>query len=281
MDIFVKYIAVLNPDLKERLRNASELLPGMVMGRLPPGVLVLQTYTVDRMCELHDRSLNELFQFATSEEIRPIDTVVGTGADEMNTFGSSSLPTVGPRADDESAVDAELPPQRRPPERTGRQPGTDELLELHTAGSPIINIRSWELPSMDRMESITARSSRAEPLSEMPVREEFLTDVTPEDTSMDMELYDPSQSAFPTLLPGTLLMPTVEPGLGTNDVTWHPNGADGRFHHPVPFSNLDNVYLSSPLVSPSLPPSPRMTADDTSSQDVPFTYSSLFFEGVS
>jgi hypothetical protein len=292
VDIFVDYITFLNPDLKERLRNASELLPGMVMGRLPPGGLVLQTYTVDRLGELHDRSLNELFQF-TSQETRPLDRVVGTGADETNTSGTSSFPTAGLGADDESAVDGEaqpdryvpeLPPRTRPTERTGRQPGPSagELPELHTAGSPIINTSSWELPPMDPMELITVSSSWAEPFSEMPVFEELPADVTSDDASMDMDPYDPSQSAFPTLLPGIPLMPSVEPGLGMDGVAWHPDGgAGGRFHRPEPFSNLDNIYLSSPLVSPSLPPSPRMTADDASSQDVPLTYSSSFFEGVS
>ena len=122
-----------------------------------------------------------------------------------------------------------------------------------------------------------------EPLSEMPVRKELLIDVTLEDASMDMKPpYDPSQLAFLTLLHSTPLIPTVEPSLGTNDVTWHSNGgADGRFHHPVPFSNHDNIYLSSPLVLPSLPPSPWTTADDASSQDLPFMYSSPFFKGVS
>lgn len=59
-----------------------------------------------------------------------------------------------------------------------------------------------------------------EPLSEMPVRKELLIDVTLEDASMDMKLpYDPSQLAFLTLLHSTPLIPTVEPSLGTNDVT--------------------------------------------------------------
>lgn len=144
MDIFVDYITFLNPDLKERLCNASELLPGMVMGRLPPGGLVLQTYTVDRLGELHDRSLNDLFQFATSEEIRPLDMVAATGADEMNTSDSSSSRTTGLRADDESAVDGEAQPN----------PSAGELPELHTASNPTVNPTSWELPPLDPMELI-------------------------------------------------------------------------------------------------------------------------------
>lgn len=90
---------------------------------------------------------------------------------------------------------------------------------------------------------------------------------------MDMEPpQNLSQPAFPTVLPG----------LGAIDVTWYSNGgADSRFNYPEPFSNLENIYLSSPLVSPSLPPSARMTEDDAPSQDVPFSYSSPFFEDVS
>jgi hypothetical protein len=117
LDIFVEYIAFLNPDLKERLRNAYELLPGILMSRLPPGKLVLETYTIDQLSELHDRFLNELFQFATSEDIRPMDTVGGIGADQMNTARSSGF--VDGEAQPNSYV-SQSTPQGQPPRGSRR-----------------------------------------------------------------------------------------------------------------------------------------------------------------
>lgn len=280
MYIFVEYIAFLNPDLKERLRNASELLPGMLMNRLPPGKLVLETYTIDQLSELHDRSLNELFQFATSEDIWPMDTVGGIGADQMNTACSSGL------VDGEAQPNSYVPPsapQGQPPEEGVGRPdsSTAESLELEGAGSPVINPRSAEWQPMDPMESITSRSSSAEPLSEMPLYTGSITEMTPEDISMDMgPPHDLSQPAFPPALPGTPSMPTVEPGLGANFVVWSfTRGAESVFYQEQ-FSNLDSAYLSSPMVSPTLSPLPQTTAEDALAQDVPFPYSAPFFEDV-
>lgn len=281
LDIFVEYIAFLNPDLKERLRKASELLPGMLMNRLPPGKLVLETYTIDQLSELHDRSLNELFQFATSEDIRSMDMVRGIGADQMNTARSSGL------VDGEAQPNSYAPqsvPQGEPPEEAVGQPNspTSESLELEGTGSPVINLRSGEWQPTDPMESITRRSSSAEPLSEMPLSEELITEMTAEDISVDMGApLDLSQPAFSPALPGTPSMPTVQAGLAASFVARSSTGgAESRFHHPEQLSNLDSAYLSSPMVSPTLSPLPQTTSEDALAQDVPFPYSAPFFEDV-
>jgi hypothetical protein len=271
LDIFVEYIAFLNPDLRERLCNASELLPGILMNRLLPGKLVLETYTIDQLSELYDRSLNELFQFTTSKDVRPMDTVRGIRADQINTASSSGL------------VDGEVRLQGQPPEEAVGRPksSTSESLELEGTGSPVINLGSGEWQSMDLIESIASRSSSAEPLSEMPLCEALITEMTPEDISMDMGLpHDLSQPAFPPALPSTPSMPTVEAGLGASFFVAWSGGAESRFYHPEQFSNLDGAYLSSPMVSPTLLPLSQTTAEDALAQDVPFPYSAPFFEDV-
>jgi hypothetical protein len=200
----------------------------------------------------------------------------------MNTACSSGL------VDGEAQPNSYVPqsaPQGQTPEEAVGQPdsSTSESLELEGAGSPVINLRSGEWQPMDPMESIASRSSSAEPLSEIPLCEALITEMTPEDISMDMgPPHDLSQPAFPPALPGTPPIPTVEPGLGANFVAWSSTGgADSRFHHPEQFSNLDSAYLSSPMVSPTMSPLPQTTAEDALSQDVPFPYSAPFFEDVS
>jgi hypothetical protein len=292
LDIFLDYVTFLHPDLKERLHNLSDLLPRILQNGLPPEMLVFETYSADRLSEIHDRSLNELFQFATSEDSRRVDTMVESRSDQMNTAGSSALSMASFEADDEHPMDGEAQshscvpqttPQGQPyqaEESGGRpDPSISESLESQSAGSPAINLRPREWQPMDPIESVASRSSLAEPLSVRSVSEASPADMASEDMSVDMyPHHDPSQSAFPAVLHGTPPTPTMQPGLVANYLTWDSNrGADTRFHDPVQVSNLDNIYLSSPIVSPTLPPLPQTTADDVVLHDQSYPYSAPFF----
>lgn len=280
MDIFVEYIAFLNPDLKECLRNTSELLPGILMNRLLPGKLVLEMYTIDQLSELHDWSLNELFQFVTSEDIWLMDTVEGIRVDQMNTACSSGL--VDGEVQPNSYVPLSALQGQSPEEGVGRpDSSTAELLELEGAGSLVINPRSAEWQPIDLMESITSRSSSAEPLSEILLYTGLITEMILEDISIDIgPPHDLLQPVFLPALPGTPSIPIVEPGLGMNFVVRSFTGGVESFFYPEQFSNLDSTYLSSPIVSPILSPLPQTTVEDALAQDMPFLYSAPFFEDV-
>jgi len=109
------------------------------------------------------------------------------------------------------------------------------------------------------------------------VSEALPINIATEDILIDIQLdYDLSQPAFPGVLPSTPLILTVEPGFRTDYVTWDLNrGVDSHFYCLEQFSNLNNVYLLLPIVSPTLPPLPRTTVDDNLLEDV--SYSTLFF----
>jgi hypothetical protein len=291
LDTFIDYVAYLHPDLKERLRNLSDLLPRILQNGLPPGKLIFETYTADQLNELPSRSLNELFQYATSADIRRVNTVE-SGLDQMNAVGSSNLSRTSFRAVDGHLMDGKAQshscvtqptPQGQPyqPEDTGGRldASISESLELQSAGSPAINLRPGEWQAMDPIESIASGLSLAEPLSGMSVSEASPTDIAREDISVGMyPHHDPSQAAFPAALPDALSISTGEPSLGANYLAWDSNGGtDTHFHHTAQFPNLDNIYLSSLIVSPTLPPLPQTTEEDAPSQDASYTYSAPFF----
>jgi hypothetical protein len=84
LDVFLDYIDFLHPDLKDRLTSLSTLLLGILENELPPGKLVLKTYTVDRLNELRGRTLNELFQFATSTDAPPVERAKNGSAEKTD-----------------------------------------------------------------------------------------------------------------------------------------------------------------------------------------------------
>ena len=291
MDTFIDYVAYLHPDLKEHLHNLSDLLPRILQNGLPPGKLIFETYTADRLNELPGRSLNELFQYATSADTQRVNTVE-SGLDQMNTAGNSDLSRTSFRAIDEHLMDGEAQshscvtqpmPQGQPyqPGETGGRSDASisESLELQSAGSPEINLRPGKWQAMDPIESIASGLSLAEPLSGMSVNEASPMDIAPEDISVGMyPHHDPSQAAFPAAPPDAPSISTGEPSLEANYLAWDSNGgADAHFHHTAQFPNLDNIYFSSLIVSPTLPPLPQTTAEDAPLQDASYTYSAPFF----
>jgi hypothetical protein len=132
---------------------------------------------------------------------------------------------------------------------------------------------------MDPIESMAGGLSLTEPLSGMSVSEASPMDIAPEDISVGMyPHHDPSQTEFPAALAGAPSISTGEHSLETNYLAWDSNGgADTHFHHTAQFPNLDNIYFSSPIVSPTLPPLPQTTAEDAPSQDTSYPYSAPFF----
>ena len=107
LGLFLDNIDFLHPDLKERLSNLSGILRGILENGLPPGSLVLETYTTDWLNELCDGSSIEFFQFAPSEDTRRVDMVVESHLDKINTAGSSGLSRVSFGVDDGHLVDVD------------------------------------------------------------------------------------------------------------------------------------------------------------------------------
>jgi hypothetical protein len=80
--------------LKEQISNLSTILPHIVVNRLPPQRLVIETLTSKLLPELRNRSLEELFQFCTdTNDSHKADAPVGPPSDQV--YGQSFY-TQGP-----------------------------------------------------------------------------------------------------------------------------------------------------------------------------------------
>ena len=95
----------MHPDLKGRVSNVSALLPGMLENGLPPRRIVLEAYPSDRLTELRDRPLNELFQLCTGSDSQRPDSRVVLRFDGMPTAKNSDSPFPSLRAGGERLLD--------------------------------------------------------------------------------------------------------------------------------------------------------------------------------
>jgi hypothetical protein len=142
-------------------------------------------------------------------------------------------------------------------QETGRRadPSICESLDFQGAGSPTIDLGSGEWQPTDAIDSVASTLSLAEPLNVMMMSEASPTHMATEDISVDIyPHHDLSEQAFLAVLPGMPPMPTMKPGSGANYLSWDSKGgADTHLHHSVQCPNLDNIYLTSPIASPTLP----------------------------
>jgi hypothetical protein len=73
IDSLLDYIDLLHPGLKEDTSNLSAILPSIVDSGLPTQKMVLETYSIDQLGELHNQPFNELFKFCSDgDSHRPV-----------------------------------------------------------------------------------------------------------------------------------------------------------------------------------------------------------------
>ncbi|KAF8855966.1 hypothetical protein BDZ45DRAFT_745972 [Acephala macrosclerotiorum] len=108
--LFLDYIDLIRPGLKEQVCNLSTVLPQIVDNRLPPRKLVLETLTSNLLPQLRSSSLEELFKFDTDvTDSRQADAAVGSSSDQGRAneqsyvqVTSESLQSRSPSADFEN-----------------------------------------------------------------------------------------------------------------------------------------------------------------------------------